>query len=122
MKISIFFVSEHFNLGYTFELLSGGEVYWYLSVIIIYTLILPLVGKIKFSYLFIFSIVLGLFVVLTVISSLICSALSVPETIVIYVPFVVIVASFILSFLIYNKVMKWAVKKWNLNEAFEKRN
>ena len=39
MKISIFFVSEHFNLGYTFELLSGGEVYWYLNVIIMYTLI-----------------------------------------------------------------------------------
>ena len=69
--------------------------------------------------LFNLALVLGLFVVLMVISSLICNALSVPETIVIYVPFVV---SFILSFIIYNKVMKWAVKKWNLNEAFEKRN
>ena len=68
------------------------------------------------------ALVLGLFVVLMVVSSLICNALSVPDTVVIYVPFAVIILSFILSFLIYNKVMKWAVKKWNLNEAFEKRN
>lgn len=68
------------------------------------------------------ALVLGLFVILMVVSSLICNALSVPDTIVMYVPFIVIVLSFILSFLIYNKVMKWAVKKWNLNEAFEKRN
>ena len=66
-------------------------------------------------------LVLGLFVVLMIASSFICSALSLPETVVIYVPFLVIILSFILSFVIYNKVMKWAVKKWNLESAFNTR-
>ena len=68
--------------------------------------------------LFNLALVLGFFVIFMVIASLICNAL---DTVVIYVPFVVIVLSFVLSFIIYNKVMKWAVNKWNLNEAFEKR-
>ena len=71
--------------------------------------------------LFNLALVLGLFVVLMVLSSLICNALGAPDTVVMYVPFVVIVASFILSFVIYNKVMKWAMKKWNIAEAFDKR-
>ena len=62
MKIAIFYLSEYFGYGYSFELLSGSEVYWYLSVIIIYVLITPIINKIKFWYLFIFSIILGLFV------------------------------------------------------------
>ena len=71
--------------------------------------------------LFNLALVLGFFVIFIVIASLICNALAVTDTVVIYVPFVVIVLSFVLSFIIYNKVMKWAVNKWNLNEAFEKR-
>lgn len=62
MKITIFLVSKHYNLGYTFSLLSGEEVYWYLGVAIIYLLITPFIDKIKFSYLFIFSIIIGIFV------------------------------------------------------------
>jgi fucose 4-O-acetylase-like acetyltransferase len=62
MKILIFYLSSHFDFNYTFELLSGSEVYWYLSVIIMYMLIGPIINKIKFSYLFVFSIVLALFV------------------------------------------------------------
>lgn len=62
MKFSIFFVSEHFNLNYNFILLGGDEVYWYLNVIIVYMLILPIVKKINFSYLFVFSIIIGIFV------------------------------------------------------------
>ncbi|MGN1163211.1 MAG: hypothetical protein ACI4S4_00245 [Candidatus Ornithospirochaeta sp.] len=66
-------------------------------------------------------LVLGLFVLLMVISSFICTSLALPETVVIYVPFLVIILSFILSFVIYNKVMKWAVKKWDLESAFNNR-
>lgn len=62
MKITIFLVSKHYNFGYTFSLLSGEEVYWYLGVAIIYLLITPFIDNIKFSYLFVFSIFLGLFV------------------------------------------------------------
>lgn len=62
MKITIFYLSIQFNYNYTFELLSGSEVYWYLSVVIIYTLMTPIISKIRFSYLFIFSIMVGLFV------------------------------------------------------------
>ena len=47
--------------------------------------------------LFNLALVLGLFVVLMVISSLICNALSVPETLVVSVRLVVVVGSFSLS-------------------------
>ena len=66
-------------------------------------------------------LVLGLFLVLMVAASFISSAFSLPETVAIYLPFLVIILSFILSFLIYNKVMKWAVKKWDLERAFDNR-
>ena len=61
MKVSIYLLSEYFGFGYSFSLFSGGDVYWYLSVIICYMLISPLINKIKFSYLFIFSIIISLF-------------------------------------------------------------
>ena len=61
MKITIFYISERYSFGYSFEVLSGSEVYWYLNVVILYMLIGPIINKLKFSYLFIFSIVLALF-------------------------------------------------------------
>lgn len=61
MKISIFLIGNHFSINYSFEVFSGGEYYWYLSVIIIYILLTPLIRKVKFFYLFIFSLILALF-------------------------------------------------------------
>ena len=62
MKITIFCISEIFGFNYSFQMLSGSEVYWYLSVVILYMLISPFINNIKFSYLFIFSLIIGLFV------------------------------------------------------------
>ena len=62
MKASIFVVSGKYGLGYQFEAFAGGEGYWYLGVLIIYTFLLPMINKIKFNYLFVFSILLGIFV------------------------------------------------------------
>ena len=62
MKISMFYIEKHYQPFSSFELFSGTEGYWYLSVTIIYTMILPLIKNLKFSYLFIFSIIIGLFV------------------------------------------------------------
>ena len=62
MKITIFLVSKKYNLGYNFEMFSGGEVYWYLGAIIIYNLLIPFINKINYVYLFCFSIIIGLFV------------------------------------------------------------
>jgi hypothetical protein len=36
MKIYIFYLSERFEYGYSFSLLLGSEVYWYLCIVIIY--------------------------------------------------------------------------------------
>ena len=66
-------------------------------------------------------LVIGIFIALVVISTLVCNALSLSGTVVLYASLASMVLSFVLSFVIYNKVMKWAVNKWNLNEAFEKR-
>lgn len=62
MKISMFYCAKYFNLETSFYLLQGTEAYWYLSVIILYILISPIINKIKFPYLLTFSIILGLFV------------------------------------------------------------
>lgn len=62
MKITIFLVSKKYNLGYNFEMFSGSEVYWYLGAIIIYNLLIPITNKINYIYLFVFSIIIGLFV------------------------------------------------------------
>ena len=66
-------------------------------------------------------LVIGIFIALVVISTLVCNALSLSGTVILYASLASMVLSFVLSFVIYNKVMKWAVNKWNLNEAFEKR-
>lgn len=62
MKISMFCVGKHYQSFSSFELFSGTEGYWYLSVIIIYTLILSIISKLKFSYILIFSLIMGLVV------------------------------------------------------------
>lgn len=62
MKITIFLVSKKYNLGYNFEMFSGSEVYWYLGAIIIYNLLISITNKINYIYLFVFSIIIGLFV------------------------------------------------------------
>ena len=62
MKASIFVVSSKYGLGYQFEFFSGGEGYWYLGVLIVYIFLLPIINKIKFNYLFVFSLLLGIFV------------------------------------------------------------
>lgn len=62
MKFLLFFVCSFFGIDESFGLLSGNEVYWYLSVVIFYILLTPFIEKINFWCLFIFSIVLGLFV------------------------------------------------------------
>ena len=49
-------------------------------------------------------LVIGIFIALVVISTLICNALSLSGTVI-----------------LYSKVMKWALKKWNLEEEFTRR-
>ena len=66
-------------------------------------------------------LVIGIFIALVVISTLVCHALSLSGTVVLYASLASMVISFVLSFLIYNKVMKWALKKWNLEEEFTRR-
>ena len=66
-------------------------------------------------------LVIGIFIALVVISTLVCKALSLSGTVVLYASLASLVLSFVLSFVIYNKVMKWALKKWNLEEEFTRR-
>ena len=66
-------------------------------------------------------LVIGIFIALVVISTLVCNALSLSGTVVLYASLASMVLSFVLSFVIYNKVMKWALKKWNLEEEFTRR-
>ena len=66
-------------------------------------------------------LVIGIFIALVVISTRICNALSLYGTVILYASLASMVLSFVLSFVIYNKVMKWALKKWNLEEEFTRR-
>ena len=66
-------------------------------------------------------LVIGIFIALVVISTLICNALALSGTVVLYASLASMVLSFVLSFVIYNKVMKWALKKWNLEDEFTRR-
>ena len=66
-------------------------------------------------------LVIGIFIALVVISTLICNVLSLSGTVILYASLASMVLSFVLSFVIYNKVMKWALKKWNLEEEFTRR-
>ena len=66
-------------------------------------------------------LVIGIFIALVVISTLVCNVLSLSGTVILYASLASMVLSFVLSFVIYNKVMKWALKKWNLEEEFTRR-
>ena len=49
-------------------------------------------------------LVIGIFIALVVISTLVCNALSLSGTVVLYASLASMVLSFVLSFIIYNKV------------------
>lgn len=61
MKISVFSIHSLFNADTSFSIFGGTGYYWYLGVIIIYTLLIPFIEKTNKNILLIFSIVLGIF-------------------------------------------------------------
>lgn len=71
--------------------------------------------------LFNLALCIALFIVLVVLVTFVAIKLNASDTVMLYGSLGALTLSFILSFVIYNKVMKWAIKKWNLEEVFEKR-
>ncbi|MBR3161669.1 MAG: acyltransferase family protein [Bacilli bacterium] len=60
MKITIFSISNYFKLDEEIRFLGGAEYYWYLVVISFYIICNPIINKINFKFLFIFSIIISL--------------------------------------------------------------
>ena len=60
MMIMLATIDFCFGKYVSFSLLSGNDVYWYLIVIIIYTLLTPIISKLNTRYLLTLSILLGL--------------------------------------------------------------
>lgn len=61
MKFSIFLISNHTQQE-GFQLFGGNDIYWFLFVISIYYLLIPIINKINKKYLLIFSFLIALFV------------------------------------------------------------
>ena len=59
MKVSIFII-ESIYYKPTFDMFGGSDIYWFLIVISIYTILTPMISKFNLKFLLIFSIVLAL--------------------------------------------------------------
>lgn len=70
----------------------------------------------------IFSILLmvGVFFTLYGLVMLICYFFSFLKDYILYIMLGVIIATIIITLIIYSKVIKWVIKKWNLEEEFRK--
>ena len=60
MMIMLTMIDLFFGEEVSFSLLSGSIIYWYLIVITVYLLLVPILNKLNFKYTFILSILLGL--------------------------------------------------------------